>query len=81
VRDPSRRRGKGSSHSEHLVLARTRGERYPCAGTPMRTNGECRLFDTSGKNWMSLLVSTLLSMFTLRILLCIFALLVFAIMT
>jgi hypothetical protein len=25
VRDPSRRRGKGTSHSEHLVLARTKG--------------------------------------------------------
>ena len=49
VRDPPCWRGKGSSHSEHLVLARTKGERYPCAGAPTRTNGECRLFDTSGK--------------------------------
>jgi hypothetical protein len=37
------------SHSEHLVLARTKGERYPCAGAPTRTRGECRLIDTSGK--------------------------------
>jgi hypothetical protein len=29
VRDPPRRSGRGSSHSEHLVLARTKGERYP----------------------------------------------------
>jgi hypothetical protein len=34
-----------------------------------------------GKNWRSLLVPTLLSAFTLSILLCVFALLVFAIMT
>jgi hypothetical protein len=40
---------QGSSRSEHLVLARTKGEQYPCAGAPMRTRGECRLFDTSGK--------------------------------
>jgi hypothetical protein len=41
--------GKGSSHSEHLVIARTKGEKYPCAGAPMRTREECRLFDTSEK--------------------------------
>jgi hypothetical protein len=34
---------------EHLVLARTKGERYPCEGAPTRTREECRLFDTSGK--------------------------------
>jgi hypothetical protein len=49
VRDPPHRSGKGSSRSEHLVLARTKGERYPCVGAPTRTRGECRLFDTSGK--------------------------------
>jgi hypothetical protein len=43
------RSGKGSSHSEHLVLARTKGERYSCAGAPTRTREECRLFDTLGK--------------------------------
>jgi hypothetical protein len=37
------------SGREHLVLARTKGERYPCVGAPTRTSGECRLFDTSGK--------------------------------
>jgi hypothetical protein len=49
VRDPPRQRAKGSSHSEHLVLARTKGERYPCMSAPMRTREECRLFDTSEK--------------------------------
>jgi hypothetical protein len=49
VRDPLRQRGKGSSHSEHLVLLRTKGKRYPCAGAPTRTSGECRLSDTSKK--------------------------------
>jgi hypothetical protein len=43
------RSGKGSSHSEHLVLARTKRERYPCAGAPTRTREEYQLFDTSGK--------------------------------
>jgi hypothetical protein len=39
----------GFTHSEHLVLARTKGEKYPCAGAPTRTSGECRIFDTLGK--------------------------------
>jgi hypothetical protein len=29
------------THSEHLVLARTKGERYPCAGAPTWTREEC----------------------------------------
>jgi hypothetical protein len=33
-----------------LVLARTKGKRYPCAGAATRTREECRLFDTSAKN-------------------------------
>jgi hypothetical protein len=41
VKDPPRRKGNGSSHSEHLVLVRTEGERYPCAGALIRTSGEC----------------------------------------
>jgi hypothetical protein len=61
-------RGKGSSHCEHLVLVRTKVERYPCAGAPTRTRRECRLFETSGKTG-SLLVPTSLSAFTLIILL------------
>jgi hypothetical protein len=64
------RSGKGSSHSEHLVLARTKGERYPCAGAPTRTREECRLFDTSGKNWRSLLNLALHSTFNSSILPC-----------
>jgi hypothetical protein len=40
---------KDHLHSEHLVLARTKGERYPCVGAPTRTSGECQLFYTSGK--------------------------------
>jgi hypothetical protein len=39
VRDPPRRRGKGSSRSKHLVLVRTKGELYLCAGAPTRTSG------------------------------------------
>jgi hypothetical protein len=49
VRDPPRRRAKGSSQREHLVLGRTKVECYSCAGAPMRTREECRLFDTSEK--------------------------------
>jgi hypothetical protein len=49
MRDPPRQSGEGSPHSEHLVLVRTKGERYPCAGAPTSTREECRLFDTSTK--------------------------------
>jgi hypothetical protein len=63
-----RRSGKVSSHSEHLVLARTKGERYPCVGAPTRTREECRLFDTLGKNWRSLLNLALHSAFNSSIL-------------
>jgi hypothetical protein len=49
VSDSPHGRGKESAHSEHLVLASTKGELYPCTGAPMRTSGECRLFDTSEK--------------------------------
>jgi hypothetical protein len=65
-----RQSGKGLSHRKHLVLARTKEERYPCAGAPMRTREERRLFDTSAKNWRSLLTLALHSTFTLIILLC-----------
>jgi hypothetical protein len=37
MRDPPCRSDKGSSHRDHLVLARTKGERYPCAGASTRT--------------------------------------------
>jgi hypothetical protein len=60
----------GLPHSEHLVPARTKGERYPCAGAPTRTREECRLFDTSAKNWRSLLNLALHSTFNSSILLC-----------
>ena len=62
---------QGSSHSEHLVLARTKGEQYPCAGAPTRTREECRLFDTSGKNWRSHLNLALHSVFNSSILHCV----------
>jgi hypothetical protein len=42
-------RGKESAHSEHLVLARTKGELYPCAGAPKRISEECRLFNALEK--------------------------------
>jgi hypothetical protein len=32
-----------------IILARTKGERYPCAGAPTRTREESRLFDISAK--------------------------------
>jgi hypothetical protein len=70
VGDPPRRSGKGSPYSEHLVLARIKGERYPCAGAPMRTREECQLFDTLANNWRSLLTIALHSAFTLSISLC-----------
>jgi hypothetical protein len=41
LRDPPRPSDKGSPHSEHLVLAWIKGERYPCAGAPTRTREEC----------------------------------------
>jgi hypothetical protein len=41
VKDPLCQKGKGSYHSEHLVLAMTKGERYPCTNAPTRTSGEC----------------------------------------
>jgi hypothetical protein len=81
MRDPPCRRGKGSSYSKHLVLVRTNEERYPRAGAPTITSGECRLSDTLGKNWRSLIASTLHSTFTLSNLLCVFAFLEFAMMT
>jgi hypothetical protein len=70
LRDPPRQSGKGSPYSEHLVLARTEGERYPCTGAPTRTREECRLFDTSTKNWRSLLNLALHSAFNLSTSLC-----------
>jgi hypothetical protein len=39
VGDSPSRSGKESARREHLVLARTKGERYPCAGAPTRTRG------------------------------------------
>ena len=41
---------KESTHREHLILARIKGELHPCAGAPTRTNGEWRLSDTSVKH-------------------------------
>jgi hypothetical protein len=38
-----------STHSEHLVLTRTKGELYPRVGALTRISEECRLFDTLGK--------------------------------
>ena len=39
-----------STHFEHLILARIKGELYPCAGAPTRTSGEWRLSDISAKH-------------------------------
>ena len=39
-----------STHREHLILARIKGELHPCAGAPTRTSGEWRLSDTSAKH-------------------------------
>jgi hypothetical protein len=45
-----RRSVEESIRREHLILARIKGELYPCAGAPMRTSGEWRLSDTLGKH-------------------------------
>ena len=60
-----------SARREHLVLARTKGELHPCVGARMRTSGEWRLSDTSGKHQRVPLLS-LLWAFTLSISILIF---------
>jgi hypothetical protein len=50
VGDSPRRSVEESARREHLILARIKGERYPCAGAPTRTSGEWRLSDTSEKH-------------------------------
>ena len=65
--------GNGLPVREHLILARIKGELYPCAGAPTRTRGECRLPDTSGKKSPSPCLFTfphLLHAFTFLDLLC-----------
>jgi hypothetical protein len=62
-------------------LRKLRGERYSSAGAPTRTSGECRLSDTSEKIQRSFLALTLHSAFTSSNLLCVFAFLVFYMMT
>jgi len=52
--DSLRRSVEESARREHLVLARTKGEQYPCAGAPTRTSGEWQLSDTSVKHHRAL---------------------------
>jgi hypothetical protein len=60
--DLPRRSVKESTHREHLILPRIKGELHPCAGAPTRTSGEWRLSDTSAKHHR-----VPLSLFTLSI--------------
>jgi len=48
--DSPRLSDEESAHREHLILARIKGELYPCAGAPTRTSGEWRLSDTLAKH-------------------------------